>query len=263
MNWIEAIILGIVQGLTEFLPVSSSGHLEIGQVLLGTDVTQNLTFTVVVHGATVLSTIVVFFSEIVKLLREGLTLRYNDSTKYIMKILLSMIPVLIVGLLFREEVESFFLGDLRFVGFMLLVTALFLGLASLHRKEGKKNIPFTDALIIGIAQALAVIPGISRSGATISTGVILGNKREEVARFSFLMVLLPIIGANLIDILQMEKTPGSSINGGVLLAGFLSAFISGLFACRWMINIVKRGKLVYFAVYCVILGLIAIIFANN
>ncbi|HYW94288.1 MAG TPA: undecaprenyl-diphosphate phosphatase [Bacteroidales bacterium] len=261
MNWIEAIILGIVQGLTEFLPVSSSGHLEIGQVLLGTDINQSLTFTVVVHGATVLSTIVVFFSEIVKLLKEGLTFRYNESTKYILKIFLSMVPVLIIGLLFEEQVETLFGGNLRFVGSMLLVTALLLGLTSLKKQEGQKHIPFVDALIIGVAQALAVIPGISRSGATISTGVLLGNKREDVARFSFLMVLLPIIGANLLDILKMKDAPAGGINGSVLIIGFLAAFISGLFACRWMINIVKRGKLIYFAVYCVILGLIAIIFA--
>ena len=261
MNWIEAIILGIIQGLTEFLPVSSSGHLEIGQVLLGTDINQSLTFTVVVHGATVLSTIVIFFSEIVKLLKEGLTFRYNESTKYILKILLSMIPVLIIGLLFEEQVETLFGGNLRFVGSMLLVTALLLGLTSLKKKEGHKHIPFVDALIIGVAQALAVIPGISRSGATISTGVLLGNKREDVAKFSFLMVLLPIIGANLLDVLKMKEAPAGGISGSVLIIGFLAAFISGLFACRWMINIVKRGKLIYFAVYCVILGLIAIIFA--
>ncbi len=261
MNWIEAIILGVIQGLTEFLPVSSSGHLEIGQVLLGTDMEQSLLFTVTVHGATVLSTIVVFFSEIMKLIREGLTFRDNESTRYILKILLSMVPVLIIGLLFKEEVEKFFSGDLRFVGIMLLVTALLLGLTSLRKKEGRKHIPFTDAFVIGIAQALAVIPGISRSGATISTGVLLGNNREEVARFSFLMVLLPIIGANLLDILKADTTPGKSIAAPVLLAGFLAAFLSGLFACRWMINIVKRGKLIYFAVYCVILGLVAIIFA--
>ncbi len=261
MNWIEAIILGIVQGLTEFLPVSSSGHLEIGQVLLGTDINQSLTFTVVVHGATVLSTIVVFFSEIIKLLKDGLTLRDKESTHYILKILISMIPVLIIGLLFKDQVEQLFLGNLKFVGSMLILTAVFLALASLKRKEGHKSIPYLDALIIGIAQAIAVIPGISRSGATISTGILLGNKREDVARFSFLMVLLPIIGANLLDILQMENSGGSTISAMVLIAGFLAAFISGLIACRWMINIVKRGKLVYFAVYCVILGTIAIIFA--
>ncbi len=261
MNWIEAIILGIVQGLTEFLPVSSSGHLEIGQVLLGTDINQSLTFTVVVHGATVLSTIVIFFSEIIKLLKDGLTFRDKESTHYILKILISMIPVLIIGLLFKDQVEQLFQGNLKFVGSMLILTAVFLALASLKRKEGHKNIPYLDALIIGIAQAIAVIPGISRSGATISTGILLGNKREDVARFSFLMVLLPIIGANLLDILQMENSGGSTISAMVLVAGFLAAFISGLIACRWMINIVKRGKLVYFAVYCVILGSIAIIFA--
>ena len=261
MNWIEAIILGIIQGLTEFLPVSSSGHLEIGQVLLGTDMNQSLLFTVTVHGATVLSTIVIFYSEILKLIKDGLTFRYNDSTKYILKILLSMVPVLIIGLLYKDKVEKLFNGDLRFVGIMLLFTALLLGLTTLRKKEGRKHIPFLDAFVIGIAQALAVIPGISRSGATISTGVLLGNKREEVARFSFLMVLLPIIGANLLDILQTDTVTESSISGPVLLAGFMAAFLSGLFACRWMINIVKRGKLIYFAVYCVILGLIAIIFA--
>jgi undecaprenyl-diphosphatase len=261
MNWIEAIILGLIQGLTEFLPISSSGHLEIGKVLLGVGFEDSLTFTVVVHGATVLSTIVVFFSEIKKLTLESLSFRYNESTKYILKIFISMIPVLIVGLFFKERVESMFSGDLRFVGFMLLITALLLTLTIFIKREGTKKIPYFDALIIGIAQALAVIPGISRSGATISTGLLLGNKREDIARFSFLMVLIPIIGANLLDIFKADEISVTGISPWILFAGFCSAFISGLIACRWMINIVKRGKLHYFAAYCAVIGLVAIIFA--
>lgn len=260
MNIIEAIILGIVQGLTEFLPVSSSGHLEIGKVILGTDIEQSLMFTVVVHGATVISTIVVFFREILKILKESLSTRLNESNLYIFKIVLSMLPVLVVGLFFEEEVEAYFTGNLSFVGIMLLITAGLLFLTSLARKEGQRKIPFLDALIIGVAQAIAVLPGISRSGATIATGILLGNKREEVAKFSFLMVLLPIIGANILSLTELDTTGAISYNTGVLIAGFLAAFISGLIACRWMINIVKRGKLYYFAIYCAIIGVIAIIY---
>ncbi len=259
MNWIEAIILGLIQGLTEFLPVSSSGHLVIGQVLLGVNMSESLTFTVVVHGATVLSTIVVFFHEILKVIRGSLKFEYNDSTKYLFKILLSMIPVLIVGLFLKDKVEAMFSGNLVFIGCMLLITALLLTLSSMVRKKSTKKIPYLDALIIGIAQALAVIPGISRSGATISTGILLRNEREEVARFSFLMVLLPIIGANLLDIVQYDNTAKHGISGWVLLAGFLAAFISGLIACRWMISIVKKGKLYYFAIYCALIGTISIL----
>jgi undecaprenyl-diphosphatase len=261
MSIIEAIILGIVQGLTEFLPVSSSGHLEIGKVFLDTDVEESLMFTVVVHGATVLSTIVIFFQEILKIFRESLTFKMNDSTKYLIKILISMVPVMIVGLFFEEKVESFFSGNLDFVGSMLLVTAFLLFLSSTVKKEGWKKIPYGDALIIGIAQALAVLPGISRSGATIATGVVLGNKREDVAQFSFLMVLVPIIGANLLTLMKTNTGGGTITNAGPLIAGFLAAFISGLIACKWMISIVKKGKLVYFAIYCLIVGMIAIIFA--
>lgn len=260
MSLFEAIILGIVQGLTEFLPVSSSGHLEIGKVLLGTDVEQSLIFTVVVHGATVLSTIVVFFHEIIKIIRESLSLKMNASTLYIFKILLSMLPVMLVGFFLENEVEAFFSGNLVFVGSMLLITSFLLFLTSTVKKEGKKKIPFVDALIIGIAQAMAVLPGISRSGSTIATGVILGNRREEVAKFSFLMVLIPIIGANLLSIMSQEgnlKTPG---NITPLVAGFSAAFVSGLVACKWMVNIVKKGRLIYFAIYCLLVGLIAIIF---
>ncbi|MGC9344128.1 MAG: undecaprenyl-diphosphate phosphatase [Bacteroidales bacterium] len=261
MSIIEAIILGIVQGLTEFLPVSSSGHLEIGKVILDADVDQSLLFTVVVHGATVLSTIVVFFHEIIKILRGSFSTRINESNLYIFKILLSMLPVVVIGLFFEEKVESYFSGDLRFVGFMLLITASLLFLTSLIKKDRNKKISFLDALIIGIAQAFAVLPGISRSGSTIATGILLGNKREEVAQFSFLMVLLPIIGANILSIMDIEKGVSFSGNTIVLISGFIAAFISGLIACKWMIKLVKRGKLYYFAIYCTIIGLIAIIFA--
>ncbi len=260
MSIIEAIILGIVQGLTEFLPVSSSGHLEIGKVLFGADVETSLAFTVVVHGATVLSTIVILYQEILKILRGSLSFEMNESGRYVLKILLSMVPVLIAGLFFEEKIESFFSGNLKFVGTMLLITSFLLFLTSTVKKEGKKRIPFVDAFIIGIAQALAVLPGISRSGSTIATGVILGNKREDVAKFSFLMVLIPIIGANLLTIMDNKESIQASGNASIMIAGFFAAFISGMIACKWMINIVKKGKLVYFAIYCLLVGMIAIIF---
>lgn len=260
MTLLESIILGIVQGLTEFLPVSSSGHLEIGKVILGTDVEQSLLFTIVVHGATVLSTIVVFFHEIIKIFRESFSLRWNESNRYLLKILLSMVPVLIVGLFFEEKVESFFSENIKFVGIMLLTTAFLLYLTGLVKKDGKRKIPFVDALIIGVAQAFAVLPGISRSGATIATGVLLGNRKEDIARFSFLMVLLPIIGANILALTGNGEIDARNIDLGILAAGFLTAFVSGLIACKWMINIVKRGKFIYFAIYCTVIGLIAIVF---
>lgn len=261
MSIIEAIILGIIQGLTEFLPVSSSGHLEIGKALLGINMESSLTFTVVVHGATVLSTIVVFYQEIIKLLKDGAKFQYNESTAYIFKILISMIPVLVVGLLWKDKIEALFTGNLVFVGSMLLVTSVLLGLTYFMKNDGVKKIPYLDAFIIGITQALAVIPGISRSGATISTGVLLGNKREDVAKFSFLMVLLPIIGANLMDVLDGSFSGNHDLPLSILLIGFISAFISGLLACKLMINIVKKGKLIYFALYCLLIGLLTIIFA--
>jgi len=261
MNWIEALILGIIQGLTEFLPVSSSGHLELGKHILGVEAAENLTFTVVVHGATVLSTIVVFWKTIVDLFRELFTFKWNDSTKYIAKIFISMIPVLIIGLFFKDQVESLFTGNLFFVGIMLLVTAALLAF-TYYAKERQKEITFKDSLIIGIAQAIAVLPGLSRSGATIATGLYLGNKKELVAKFSFLMVLIPIIGANLKDLLDTNFTFEGSSSGSIpLLIGFIAAFITGLLACSWMINIVKRGKLIYFAIYCLIIGSLAIIFS--
>ena len=259
MTWFEALILGIVQGLTEFLPVSSSGHLEIGKVILNVEVKEDLTFTILVHFATVLSTITVFFRDIGDLGKGLFAFKWNSETRYIARILVSMIPVLIVGILFRDEVESLFSGNLLLVGSALLVTSLLLVSTKLV-KAGNRKIPFLDALLMGIAQAAAVIPGISRSGATISTGLLLKNDRSEVARFSFLMVLLPIIGAALLDILSISSEGAS---GGVpvpaLLAGFISAYISGYLACRWMIRLVKKGNLYWFALYCAIVGIISII----
>ncbi len=257
MSWLEALILGIVQGLTEFLPVSSSGHLELGKVILGVEAERSLIFTVVVHGATVLSTIFVFHKDLWILLKGLFAFKWNDETKYISKILISMIPVVIVGLLFAEEIESFFTGNVVFVGSMLIITALLLTF-TYFKKSNLRKISFIDSFIIGIAQAAAVLPGISRSGATISTGLMLGNKRELIAKFSFLMVLIPIIAANVKDLFTGEMANESSIGAVPLLIGFFAAFISGLLACKWMIGIVKKGKLIYFAIYCFIIGLIAI-----
>lgn len=262
MNWLEALILGIVQGLTEFLPVSSSGHLELGKAILNVEAANDITFTVVVHGATVLSTIVVFFREIRGLLRGSFQFRWNDETQYVMKIVLSMVPVLFVGLFLDEYIESFFTGQILFVGLMLLVTAFLLSLAHFMQNRIKRGeIGYGSAFLMGIAQAFATLPGISRSGATIATGLLLGRKKQEVAQFSFLMVLIPIIGANLIKISELE--PGmatSSVDSISLLVGFLAAFLSGWAACSWMVHIVKKGKLIWFAVYCLIIGLTAISF---
>jgi undecaprenyl-diphosphatase len=258
MSWIEALILGLLQGLTEFLPVSSSGHLELGKALLNINPENSLTFTIVVHGATVLSTIVVFRRDLWNLIKGFFAFKWNDETKYVFKIFVSMIPVGFVGLFFKDEVESLFTGNIVFVGAMLLITAALLAF-TYFKKSNTRDIGFRDSLVIGIAQAFAVIPGISRSGSTIATGLLLGNKKEIVAKFSFLMVLIPIIGANLKDLADGEMQ-----NGGVgsipLIVGFLAAFISGLFACKWMIGLVKKGKLIYFAVYCLIIGLVAIIY---
>jgi len=253
MTWIEALILGIVQGLTEFLPVSSSGHLELGKVMLGVNAEKSLIYTVVVHGATVLSTIVIFRKDIWELMKGLFTFRWNEETKYIAKIAVSMIPVLILGFTFAEEIEVLFTGNLLLVGSMLMVTALLLTF-SYYAKQREKEISFSDSFVIGIAQALAVIPGISRSGATISTGLLLKNKKDGIARFSFLMVLVPIIGANLKDLMDGKLSTDSNVSITALVVGFLAAFISGLLACNWMIGIVKKGKLIYFAIYCFIVG---------
>lgn len=256
MNEFQALLLGIIQGLTEFLPVSSSGHLEIGHALLNIKEENNLLFVLDVHVATVLSTIVVFRKDIGELFRDLFLFKKNESTIYIAKLLFSSVPIVIIGLLYKEEIESFFTGNLFFVGCMLLITASLLALTTIVKKSDKE-ITFFKALIIGVAQTMAVLPGISRSGATIATGLLLKGKKEDVARFSFLMVLIPILGAAFIDILHGDFS-SSEVDVVPLIIGFFGAFISGLIACSWMIKIVKRGKLIYFAIYCALIGLIAI-----
>lgn len=262
MEWFEALILGLIQGLTEFLPVSSSAHLEIGKVIFGIKGEENLYFSILVHGATVLSTIVVFHKEIFKLISGFFKFKYNDETQYIFKIAISMIPVLIVGLLFKDYVKSFFNGDnLIITGSFLLVTALFLSFTYFFKRNNQREIGYLDAFIIGLAQAVAVLPGISRSGATIATGLLIGNKKTEIAKFSFLMVLIPILGENILDVLSGSFS-NISISSTCLIIGFLSAFLSGLLACKIMIKLVSKGKLIWFAIYCVVAGLISIIFLS-
>jgi undecaprenyl-diphosphatase len=257
MSWIEALILGLVQGLTEFLPVSSSGHLIIGKELLGVQVNPDAetTFEVLVHCATVLSTIFVFRDEIWKLIQGLFKFKMNEETQYILKICLSMIPVFLVGIFFKDQVKAVFGEGVVLVGFMLLVTAILLSLTHFVKFKQRKEISYLDAFIIGVSQAIAVLPGLSRSGTTISTGLLLGNKKEDVARFSFLMVLVPILGETFLSIAGGDFSPKvSGIPVTAMIAGFLAAFFSGLFACKVMLAIVKRSKLVYFAGYCAIVG---------
>lgn len=262
MTWFEALILGVIQGLTEYLPVSSSGHLAIGQALFGmNDGADNLMFTVAVHVATVLSTIVILWSEIDWIVRGLFKCELNAETKYVLNILVSMIPVGIVGLFFKDQVEAIFGSGLLVVGCCLLITAALLTFSYLAKPRQKEHISWKDALIIGIAQAVAVLPGVSRSGSTIATGLMLGNKKESLAQFSFLMVIPPILGEALLDVLKMVK--GEDVMGGIealpLIVGFLAAFLSGCIACKWMINIVKKGKLIYFGIYCAIVGVVTIL----
>lgn len=260
MDWLEAMVLGVIQGLTEFLPVSSSGHLQIFSALFGIDGEENLSFAVVVHAATVCSTIVVLRQEIAVLLAGLFRFRWNEETIFIAKILVSMIPVAVVGFFFKDYVEKLFGAGLLIVGGALLVTAVLLAFAYYAKPRQKTNISFRDALFIGLAQACAVIPGLSRSGSTIATGILLGNNKERVAKFSFLMVLVPILGEALLDLMKggFSQTE-SGISTFSLLIGFISAFISGYFACSWMINLVKRGKLIWFALYCLVVGVIVLI----
>lgn len=264
MSWLDALILGIVQGLTEFLPVSSSGHLEIGQALLGTSGEENLTFAIVVHVATVLSTLVVLWREVAKLFTGTFTtLQWNAEKNYVAKILVSMIPVFVVGMFFKDEVESFFGNGLLLVGICLLVTASLLALSEWLQKKRQgagHEVGYKDAIIIGIAQACAVLPGLSRSGTTIATGLLCGVKKESVAQFSFLMVLIPILGEAFLDLLKLLKGEMTSELGLLPAAvGFVAAFVTGCLACRFMIEIVRRQRLVWFALYCAIIGTTAII----
>ena len=286
MEWFEAVLLGLLQGLTEFLPVSSSGHLEIGKVLLGVETSDDLLFTTMVHAATVLSTLVVFHKQIWGLLKgffTGLkdwkivpgadgkkTLQCNDETDYLLKICLSMIPILIVGLFFKDQVEGLF-GSIMGVGVALVMTSVLLFFSDMASRPGQKSvvvpentyrngISYWQAFVIGLGQALAVIPGLSRSGTTISTGLICGVKRDVMAQFSFLMVLVPILGETFLEVIGGEF--GSSSVGALpLILGFISAFVSGLFACKVMIAIVKKAKLRWFALYCLAAAVCIFIFA--
>ena len=285
MGWFEAVLLGLIQGLTEFLPVSSSGHLEIGKVLLGVETTDDLLFTTMVHAATVLSTILVFRKQIWDLLKGffcGLkdwriekndagkkVLVCNDQTDYLLKMVLSMVPVLIVGVFFKDQVESLF-GSIYVVGVALIMTALLLFFSDYASRPGRKSvfpangyrngISYWQAFAVGLGQAFAVVPGLSRSGTTISTGLICGVKREVMAQFSFLMVLVPILGETFLEIVGGEFG-ASSVGALPLILGFVSAFLSGLFACKVMIALVKKAKLSWFALYCLVAAACIFIFA--
>ena len=262
MEWFEAFVLGLIQGLTEYLPVSSSGHLTIGATLFGLNGEENLAFTVAVHVATVLSTIVILWKEIVWLFKDLFKWQWNEGTKYVVNILISMIPVAIVGFCFKDQVEEIFGSGLMVVGVCLLITATLLAFSYWAKPRQRENISPIHAFIIGIAQAAAVLPGLSRSGSTIATGLLLGNKKERLAQFSFLMVIPPILGEALLDTKDMVEVGVSNAMAGLpvgsLIIGFITAFIFGCLACKWMINIVKKGKLIWFALYCAIVGILAI-----
>ena len=258
MEVLDAIILGIIQGLTEFLPVSSSGHLELGKAILGDESIpkESLLFTVVLHFATALSTIVVYRKEVWEILRGLFQFKWNEETQFSLKILVSMIPATLVGLFFEEQLELLFGGMIQLVGFMLIVTALLLYFAD-RAKDTENKVSYSNAFVIGLAQAIAILPGISRSGATISTSVLLGVDKNKAARFSFLMVVPLIFGKIFKDVLSGDLS--FQADGIVpMSAGFIAAFIAGLAACTWMIQLVRKSKLTYFAVYCLIVGLIAI-----
>ena len=271
METIEALILGLLQGLTEYLPVSSSGHLAIGSHILGIEAEENLMFTVAVHVATVLSTLVVLGGEIIRLVRgtfgpfnagaSGLA-RLNADQRYMLNILVSMIPIFVVGIFFKDAVESIFGQGLLVVGCCLLVTAGLLAYSYYGKPRQKESISLVDAFIIGIAQAVAVLPGLSRSGSTIATGLILVNNKAHMAQFSFLMVIPPILGEALLDTIEAAKKGFSAAFGDLsvmaLVVGFVAAFVSGIAACKWMIGIVRRGKLIYFAYYCVAVGAVTL-----
>jgi len=262
MSWFEALILGILQGLTEYLPVSSSGHLAIGSALFGIEGEENLTFTIVVHVATVLSTLVILWKEIDWIFKGLFKWQMNDETKYVLDIIVSMIPIGIVGVFFKDTVEEIFGSGLLIVGCMLILTAVLLTFSYYAKPRQKEKISIRDAFIIGIAQACAVMPGLSRSGSTIATGLLLGNKKESLAQFSFLMVIPPILGEALLDgmkIMEDASSASADISTLSLVIGFMAAFISGCIACKWMINIVKKGKLIWFGIYCAIAGIITVI----
>jgi len=257
MNLLQAIVLGLIQGLTEFLPVSSSGHLELGKYLFGIDHEANFYFSIAVHGATFLSTVFVLWKEISDLFKGFFKFRFNEETRYVIKLIISMIPVGIAGFFMQDIAEKFFAGNMTSLGIQFLISALFLGLAMVIKPK-ERTMTCLDSFIIGIAQALSVLPAISRSGATIATGMMLGNKKSEIAKFSFLMVLVPIIGANILEMSSSDFTKeGTSFL--VIAVGFIVAFVSGYLACKWMINIVKKGNLKWFAIYCILIGIYSIL----
>lgn len=262
MDTLQAFLLGLIQGLTEYLPVSSSGHLTIVSNLFGINGEDNLTFTVAVHVATVLSTLAIFWKQVVWIFKDLFKFQWNEGTRYAACIVVSMIPVGIVGVFFKDYVEEIFGSGLFIVGCMLLLTALLLAFSYYAHPRQKEKIGFFDALVIGLAQACAVMPGLSRSGSTIATGLLLGNKKESLAQFSFLMVIPPILGEALLDVVKASKEGFASVAGDIsataLIVGFITAFVFGCLACKWMVDIVKKGKLIYFAIYCAIVGLITI-----
>lgn len=260
MEWFEALLLGLIQGLTEYLPVSSSGHLAIGSALFGVEGEENLAFTIIVHVATVFSTLVILWKEIAWIFKGLFKFQMNDEMRYVINILISMIPIGIVGVFFKDEVEAVFGSGLLVVGCCLLLTACLLSFSYYYKPKQKENISKKDAFIIGLAQACAVLPGLSRSGSTIATGLLLGDDKAKLAQFSFLMVIPPILGEALLDGVKLMN--GEAIAGDIpalsLVVGFLAAFVSGCLACKWMINIVKKGKLIYFAIYCAIAGAVTL-----
>ena len=258
MSNLEALILGVIQGLTEFLPVSSSGHLELAKVLLGDQSVpqESMLFTVVLHAATALSTIVIFRKEILEILKGIIQFKWNEEFQFSIKIIISMIPAAILGVLFNDEIEALFAKQVMLVGAMLLITGLLLFLAD-KAKNTEKNVSFFNSFIIGISQAIAILPGISRSGATIATSVLLGIDRSKAAKFSFLMVIPLILGKMAKDVLDGTIDVQNDINSGLII-GFISAFVAGLFACKWMISLVKKAQLKYFSFYCFVVGSIAI-----
>ncbi len=262
MSILQSIILGIVQGITEFLPVSSSGHLQLVRELLGVHLTENLTFDVALHAGTVCSTLVVLREEVWGILKGIFAPRWGEAHGYVAKIVVSMIPVAVVGFAFKDRIEEMLASDytLLIVGVMLLITALLLTFAYRTPKDrGGREISYKDAFIIGISQAAAVLPGLSRSGSTIATGILLGNDRSKVANFSFLMVLVPILGNTLLDLIKGGgEIAVEGVSSAAMVSGFLASFVVGMLACRAMIEIVKRGKLIYFAIYCGIVGMLSI-----
>jgi len=271
MTWIESLLMGLLQGLTEYLPISSSGHLAIASALFGINPEENLTFTVLVHIATVLSTLVILWKEIVWILKDIFQKQnflnwhqMNEGTRYALRIIVSMIPVGIVGVFMKDQIEEIFGSGLVIVGIMLLFTAALLAFSYFAKPRQKEEISLGDAFIIGIAQACATMPGLSRSGTTIATGILLGNKKESLAQFSFLMVIPPILGEALLDIMDAldgEVAAATDTSIGVYAIGFVAAFLAGCAACKWMINIVRKGKLIYFGIYCAIVGILLLIFA--